>query len=180
MEKENIYLGFRVVPGVSNLGVVLIIIGILVSIATMITNDLSLLFYGGLFILLGLIVSFAPKYLRIDYKNKSIRHYYSWGIIKFGKTISIDEYEVMKVVKFDRTYRNLSLYHGEERRNVSYEVYIESPKENNRIMLCDFDSREPALDFAVKYGKKLNMRVEDKIVDFYKKQKAKRNTSRRR
>jgi len=172
-------LGFRVVPGVSNLGVLFIIIGILVSIATMITNDLTLLLYGGLFILLGLITSFAPKYLRIDYKNKSIRHYYSWGIVKIGKTMSIEGYEVLKVVKFDRTYRSLSLYHGEETRNVSFEVYIESPEENSRIMLCGFDNRESALEFATKYGKNLNMRVEDKVMDFYKK-KARRNTNRRR
>ena len=165
LNKDKIFLKFRVVPGISNLGVLLVIIGFLSLTFTMVAKDFTFLFYGLGLIFLGAALSFAPKYLLFDYKNKTIRNYFSWGIIKVGKTISIDDYDEIEVLKFDRTYRNQTLYHENASRNITYEVYLKSTKKRNSLMLCGFSDRESAMNFAVKHGNKLHLKINDKVVE---------------
>lgn len=177
---DNIFLGIRVIPWVSNLGVFLVIIGILSLIMIMVAKSIMFLFYGLAFLALGLLFSFAPKYLKIDYANKSIRHYFNWGILKVGKPIPIINFDEIGVIKFDRAYRSTSLYHGEERQSITYEIYLKSSTDNSRLMLCEFSDSEKAMEFAIKYGNKLGVEVKGKVVDAFRaKRKPKKASSRR-
>jgi len=177
---DNIFLGIRVIPGVSNLGVLMVIIGVLSLIMIMVAKSILFLYYGLVFLALGVLFSFGPKYLKIDYANKTIRHYFNWGILKVGKHISISNFDEIEVIKFDRTYRSLSLYHGEESQSITYEIHLKSGTDNTNLMLCEFYDRDKAMEFAIKYGNKLGVEVKDKIVDAFREKMKRKKTSSRR
>ena len=63
------------------LDVFLIIFSFISMLFTMTAKDVHFIYYGLALLIPGIIISFAPSRLLMDYKNKTIRNYFDRGLL---------------------------------------------------------------------------------------------------